>query len=148
MKYEVKFTNQFKKDMKLAKKQNKDLDKLFEVVNILADGGTLDARYRDHDLSVNYKGTRECHHKMPLSEGGTHDRSNLIALCKSCHSTIHAKRGDYWGRTMSGGPRSCADWSGDPSRVGVGGISTGMAPRERRGGLACKNAKWKTGIRT
>ena len=28
---------------------------------------------------------------------GTHDRSNLIALCKSCHSTIHAKRGDYWG---------------------------------------------------
>ena len=61
MKYEVKFTNQFKKDLKLAKKQNKDLDKLFEVVNILADGGTLDARYRDHDLSGNYQGTRECH---------------------------------------------------------------------------------------
>lgn len=61
MKYEVKFTNQFKKDLKLAKKQNKDLNKLFEVVNILADGGTLDARYRDHDLSGNYKGTRECH---------------------------------------------------------------------------------------
>ena len=61
MKYEVKFTNQFKKDVKLAKKQNKDLDKLFEVVNILADGGTLDARYRDHDLSGNYQGTRECH---------------------------------------------------------------------------------------
>ena len=61
MKYEVKFTNQFKKDLKLAKKQNKDLDKLFEVVNILADGGSLDARYRDHDLSGNYKGTRECH---------------------------------------------------------------------------------------
>ena len=61
MKYEVKFTKQFKKDLKLAKKQNKDLDKLFEVVNILADGGTLDARYRDHDLSGNYKGTRECY---------------------------------------------------------------------------------------
>jgi mRNA interferase YafQ len=61
MKYEVKFTNQFKKDLKLAKKQNKNLDKLFEVVNILAEGGTLDARYRDHDLSGDYKGTRECH---------------------------------------------------------------------------------------
>lgn len=61
MKYAVKFTNQFKKDLKLAKKQNKDLDKLFEVVNILASGGTLDASYRDHDLSGNYKGTRECH---------------------------------------------------------------------------------------
>ena len=61
MKYEVKFTSQFKKDLKLAQKQNKELDKLFEVVNILADGGTLDARYRDHDLSGNYQGTRECH---------------------------------------------------------------------------------------
>ena len=61
MKYEVKFTNQFKKDVKLAKKQNKKLDKLFEVIGILAEGGELDAKYRDHDLSGNYKGTRECH---------------------------------------------------------------------------------------
>lgn len=61
MKYEVKFTNQFKKDLKQAKKQNRDMDKLFEVVNILVDGGTLDAKYRDHGLSGNYKGTRECH---------------------------------------------------------------------------------------
>lgn len=28
MKYDVQFTNQFKKDFKLAKKQNKNLDKL------------------------------------------------------------------------------------------------------------------------
>ena len=27
----------------------------------LANGGTLDAKYRDHDLTGNYKGTRECH---------------------------------------------------------------------------------------
>lgn len=40
--------------------------------------------------------TEEIHHKKPLSEGGTHDRSNLIALCKSCHSSIHARRGDRW----------------------------------------------------
>lgn len=38
----------------------------------------------------------EVHHKKPLSEGGTHDRSNLISLCKSCHSRIHAQRGDRW----------------------------------------------------
>ena len=36
----------------------------------------------------------EGHYKVPLSEGGAHDRSNLIALCKSCHSQIHTKRGD------------------------------------------------------
>lgn len=39
----------------------------------------------------------EVHHKKPLSEGGTHDRSNLISLCKSCHAKIHAERGDYHG---------------------------------------------------
>ena len=57
MKYDI----QFKKDLKLAKKQNKNLDKLFEVIDILANGGTLEAKYRDHDLTGNYKGTRECH---------------------------------------------------------------------------------------
>ena len=61
MKYEVKFTNQFKKDLKLAQKQKKDLDKFFEAVSILANGGTLGAKYRDHELSGNYRGTRECH---------------------------------------------------------------------------------------
>ena len=61
MKYEVKFTTQFKKDLKLAKKQNKDIEKLFEVVELLADGEKLDFKYKDHDLSGNYKGTRECH---------------------------------------------------------------------------------------
>ena len=33
MKYDIQFTNQFKKDLKLAKKQNKNLDKLFEVID-------------------------------------------------------------------------------------------------------------------
>ena len=61
MRYEIKFTNQFKKDLKQAGKQKKDLDKLFEVVSILANGGILDEKYHDHDLSGKYKGTRECH---------------------------------------------------------------------------------------
>ena len=61
MKYEIKFTAQFKKDLKLAKKQKKDLDRLFEVIQTLAAGKKLGAEYRDHDLSGKYKGTRECH---------------------------------------------------------------------------------------
>jgi len=44
-----------------ARSLNKNLDKLFEIIDILANGGTLDAKYRDHDLTGNYKGTRECH---------------------------------------------------------------------------------------
>lgn len=61
MKYEIKFTNRFKKDIKIAKKQNKDLDKLFYVIEQLANGRTLEPKYRDHALTGNYKGTRECH---------------------------------------------------------------------------------------
>ena len=61
MKYDIQFTTQFKKDLKLAKKQNKDLDKLFSVIEVLARGETLPPQYRDHDLSGNYKGTRACH---------------------------------------------------------------------------------------
>ncbi len=61
MKYEVKFTTQFKKDLKLAKKQKKNLDLLFDVIDTLANGKKLDPKFRDHDLSGDYAGTRECH---------------------------------------------------------------------------------------
>lgn len=61
MRYDVKFTSKFKKDIKLAKKQNKNLDKLFYVIQCLANGEILDAKYKDHDLIGNFKGTRECH---------------------------------------------------------------------------------------
>ena len=61
MKYEVRFTTQFKKDLKLAKKQGKDIDKLFAVIEKLANGEGLEDKFRDHDLTGNYKGCRECH---------------------------------------------------------------------------------------
>ncbi|MCI9196002.1 MAG: type II toxin-antitoxin system YafQ family toxin [Angelakisella sp.] len=61
MRYQVKFTNQFKRDLKLAEKQGKDTERLFQVVERLANGETLEPKYRDHDLTGNYKGCRECH---------------------------------------------------------------------------------------
>lgn len=61
MKYTVKYTSQFSRDLKRAKKQNRDLDELFEIVDVLANGGTLSVKYHDHELSGKFKGTRECH---------------------------------------------------------------------------------------
>ena len=61
MKYEVRFTGQFKKDLKLSQKQGKDVDKLFAVVEKLANGELLEDKYRDHTLTGDYKGCRECH---------------------------------------------------------------------------------------
>jgi len=36
----------------------------------------------------------EVHHILPISLGGTHDKSNLMSLCKSCHNKIHLELGD------------------------------------------------------
>ena len=41
--------------------------------------------------------TEEVHHIIPLAKGGTHDDENLMALCKSCHSSITAQEGGRWG---------------------------------------------------
>lgn len=61
MKYEVKPTNQFRKDVRLAHKRGYDIALLTDVIKKLANGETLDAKYRDHQLSGNYGSFRECH---------------------------------------------------------------------------------------
>lgn len=61
MKYKIQFTTQFQKDIKKAKKQRKDLDKLFNVIEMLSNDEPLPPKYKDHSLSGNYSGVRECH---------------------------------------------------------------------------------------
>ena len=61
MKYKIKFTKRFKKDLKQVKKQGKDIEKLFTVIEKIAKDESLDEKYRDHSLLGNYKGIRECH---------------------------------------------------------------------------------------
>lgn len=61
MKYSVTYTNQFLKDVRLCKKQGKNMDKLFAVVEQIADGLPLPVKNSDHFLEGNYGGCRECH---------------------------------------------------------------------------------------
>lgn len=61
MKYEISVTGQFKKDVLLAKKQGKNLDELWTVVEKLSNGETLEEKYKDHNLTGQYSGCRECH---------------------------------------------------------------------------------------
>lgn len=60
-KYEIKNTSQFKKDYKLAKRRGMDIGLLKELVVKLANGEALDVKYKDHSLSGNWIGHRECH---------------------------------------------------------------------------------------
>lgn len=61
MKYDIIPSNQFKKDLKLAQKRGYDLHKIKKVIGDLASGETLEAKYRDHLLTGEYGGYRECH---------------------------------------------------------------------------------------
>ena len=61
MKYKLVQTKKFEKDIKSLKKQNKDLTELFNVIDVIAKGETLDKKYRDHKLAGNFNDYRECH---------------------------------------------------------------------------------------
>lgn len=60
-KYIVKPTTQFKKDFKLAMKRSMKIELLEEVIAMLAMGETLPDRHKDHALTGNWVGHRECH---------------------------------------------------------------------------------------
>ena len=61
--YQVKFTTAYKKAYKLMKKRGLDISLLDEVVDLLCQGRQLEERYRDHGLTGDLAGFRECHIK-------------------------------------------------------------------------------------
>ena len=60
-KYLVKTTSQFKRDYKLAMKRHLNVALLEEVVMHLALGEPLPDKNRDHALTGDWAGHRECH---------------------------------------------------------------------------------------
>lgn len=61
MKYDIEVTSRFKKEYKKAQKQGLDTKLLKNIVTLLADGQKLPDENRDHLLSGDWKGYRECH---------------------------------------------------------------------------------------
>ena len=61
--YQVKYTSAYKKSYKLMIKRGMDMSALNDVVDTLRQGKQLDEKYRDHGLSGNFIGFRECHIK-------------------------------------------------------------------------------------
>ncbi len=54
-------TNQFKKDVKISQKRNKDFTKFKEIIEFLIWQKPLPEKYKDHKLKGDYLGSRECH---------------------------------------------------------------------------------------
>ena len=59
--YDVVASSRFKKDLKLAIKRGLDISLLDAVVTTLQKGESLPAKNKDHALTGNYTGCRECH---------------------------------------------------------------------------------------
>ena len=61
MKYVVKPSSRFAKDLKTVKKRGYDISLIKDVIEKLADGEKLPQKNRDHALSGDFAGCRECH---------------------------------------------------------------------------------------
>ena len=61
MKRDIVWTTKFKKDYKLAMKRGLKIELLEDVVSALAMGKPLPEKNKDHALSGNWAGHRECH---------------------------------------------------------------------------------------
>ena len=64
MKYKVKYTSQFKKELKAAVKRGYDPNEIHYVIDLIADGTNsevLCSQYKDHSLKGKWQGYRECH---------------------------------------------------------------------------------------
>lgn len=61
MKYNIKVSNKYLKDLKLARKRGLNEDLLNEVVKKLSSDIPLEKQHHDHSLKGNYIGFRECH---------------------------------------------------------------------------------------
>ena len=55
------YTNQFKKDLKLVKKRNKNIHKLKSLITNITTQEILNSKYKKHKLMGNYKNRWECH---------------------------------------------------------------------------------------
>ncbi len=58
---EIYIHSRFKKDLKRIKKRGLPLSELQDVIDMLAEDIPLPARYRDHALTGQFTGLRECH---------------------------------------------------------------------------------------
>lgn len=58
---DLRYSNKFKKDYKTIIKRGYNPQLLQNVLTILCNEQPLPAKYKDHSLSGNYAGHRECH---------------------------------------------------------------------------------------
>lgn len=59
--YELQASGRFRRDLKRCKRQRKDMEKFRKISVCLERGKALPIFNRDHNLTGNWQGCRECH---------------------------------------------------------------------------------------
>lgn len=86
---ELRYTRQFKKDLKRFLNQPKKLEELRLVLNMLREEIALPAKYRQHSLKGEYTGCWECHIEGDFLLIWYDEESNSIALFRlGSHSEL------------------------------------------------------------
>lgn len=57
----IRYSNKFNKNLELMIRRGKDAENIKAVIATLAAGGVLDRKYKDHALTGNFSGLRDCH---------------------------------------------------------------------------------------
>ena len=80
--------SQFKRDVKLAERRGKDMAKLRELIQLLAEGNPLPLRYRDHALSGDWKHYRDSHIEPDWLLLYTIDGNDLYLVRTGTHADL------------------------------------------------------------
>ena len=81
MKYEVQYSNEFRKGLKKLKNDKNSLNLVRNIIKKLANNEILEPKYKDHKLIGKYEGFRECHIKPDLLLIYKKENKTLILMC-------------------------------------------------------------------
>lgn len=89
---ELRYTGQFKKDLKRILNQPKKLKALNEVLDMLKNETPLPQKYRQHALQGNFEGCIECHIEGDFLLIWYDEKNDIIALFRlGSHSELFKK---------------------------------------------------------
>ena len=87
--WELKFTRQFKKDLKKFKNRPDKVANLLVVLQMLKETGTVTRKYKPHILAGKYNGFMECHVENDLLLIWLDEKKKVIKLVRiGTHSEL------------------------------------------------------------
>lgn len=92
--YTIRFTGEFKRQMKLCQRRGYNMELLREAIRILSTEGCLPAKYLPHQLHGNRQGQWECHIQPNwLLIWEQHDRELILVMLNTgTHSDLFSKK--------------------------------------------------------